>query len=168
MERQFTFETEYNMEALTAFVKVTKKTVQKNIQLMVLGFEILVIAMQFFVYIMTKDKHYLYTILIFLILFFIFQTDKFSAKITKRRMISGAERNVTVFEEDNYSTTTSMDKNVAKYECLMLLTETKDYFVFFISKYQGYIYDKSNLTGGTLEEFRAFITEKTGKEIKYI
>ena len=38
-------------------------------------------------------------------------------------------------------------------------------FVFIFSISHAQVYDKSGLTGGTVEEFREFIQRKTEKEI---
>ena len=48
------------------------------------------------------------------------------------------------------------------------MAETKDYFVFLFSKNHAQVYDKRTLTGGTAEEFRAFMQEKTGKAIEIV
>jgi len=47
----------------------------------------------------------------------------------------------------------------------MLLVEIADYFVFVFSQSHAQIYDKNNLSGGTADEFRKFISEVTNKEI---
>ncbi len=44
----------------------------------------------------------------------------------------------------------------------------KDYFVFMMGKQQGQVYDKDGFAEGSVEEFRRFISEKTGKPVQYI
>lgn len=54
------------------------------------------------------------------------------------------------------------------YEAVQQVCETADYFVLLFSRQHGQIYDKAALSGGTVEDFRTFITGKTGKPIAYI
>lgn len=49
-----------------------------------------------------------------------------------------------------------------------MIAETKDYFVFIFSPSHAQVYDKSNLPGGTAEEFSSFIKEKAQNEIEFI
>ena len=43
--------------------------------------------------------------------------------------------------------------------------DMKKYFVFIYSANHAQVYDKSNISGGTAEEFCTFIEEKTGKNV---
>ena len=42
------------------------------------------------------------------------------------------------------------------------------YLVLALSNNQAQAFDKESLSGGTIEEFRAFLAEKTGKPIQMI
>jgi len=48
------------------------------------------------------------------------------------------------------------------------VAETGNYFVFLLSKTHAQIYDKTHMTGGTAEEFRVFLAEKTGKPVESV
>ena len=79
------------------------------------------------------------------------------------------DRATTAFNDESYITTTSIGKTEFPYDRnIDLLAETKDYFVFVFDKSHAQVYDKHALAGGTLEEFRKFISEKTGKEIVHV
>ena len=49
-----------------------------------------------------------------------------------------------------------------------MLAETKDYFVFVFGQNHAQIYSKKSITGGTVDEFRQFIANATGKEIQKV
>lgn len=84
----------------------------------------------------------------------------------RKRMLAGMDKATTVFYDESYITSTDIGKTEFPYDCSIdLLAETKDYFVFVFDKSHAQLYDKHALSGGTAEEFRRFITEKTGKEI---
>ena len=42
------------------------------------------------------------------------------------------------------------------------------HFVFLLSANHGQLYDKAHLSGGSAEQFRDFISGKTGKSVIYI
>ena len=48
------------------------------------------------------------------------------------------------------------------------IVELPAYFVFLFSKSHAQVYAKAGMTGGSAEEFCAFIAEKTGKEVLHI
>ena len=47
-------------------------------------------------------------------------------------------------------------------------TITKDYFAFVFGQNHAQIFEKNSLTGGTIDEFRTFIKDKTGKKIQQV
>jgi len=44
----------------------------------------------------------------------------------------------------------------------------RDYFVFIFSQSHAQVYNKKSIEGGTIEEFREFMKEVTGKEIESV
>ena len=83
-------------------------------------------------------------------------------------MLRGTVQNTAVFGEDGYETTTQVGKSNWVYSTVQAVAETKDYFVLAFSANHAQVYDKSSLNGGTIEEFRTFISEKTEKVVQYI
>ena len=76
------------------------------------------------------------------------------------------DKAITVFNAESYITATDIGKTEFPYDHnIDLLAETKDYFVFIFDKSHAQVYDKHTLSGGTIDEFRRFIMERTGKEI---
>ena len=83
----------------------------------------------------------------------------------RKRMLPGTVFAATAFEEDGYVSEVEAGKTEWKYENIEVIAETKDYFAFVFGKNHAQLYDKNSLKDGSVEEFRAFIKEKTGKEI---
>ena len=65
-------------------------------------------------------------------------------------------------------TTTAAAETHWNHAQIKAVYETEDYFVFFLSSRHGQVYDKHGFAEGTPEEFRTFISEKTGKPVEYI
>lgn len=94
--------------------------------------------------------------------------DNINEYIARKRMFTGTERAISNFNESAYSSTSNMGKTEWLYENISLIAETNDYFVFIFDKSHAQVYDKNNMTGGTVEEFRKFISGKTGKEVQQV
>ena len=54
------------------------------------------------------------------------------------------------------------------YSTIQGLAESEDYLMFIFGKNHAQIYNKNSISGGTIEEFREFITAVTGKTIQRI
>lgn len=91
--------------------------------------------------------------------------DRMNGYIARKRMLPGLDKATVTFRADGYHSETELGSSEFKYSTIMLLVETKDYFVFVFSQSHAQIYDKRSITGGTIEQFRAFIQEVTQKEI---
>ena len=78
------------------------------------------------------------------------------------------EKTIVTFKEDTYISENTIGKTEFYYNNINVVAETDDYFVFVFHPNHAQIYDKKRITKGTVEEFRKFITEKTGKDIQKI
>ena len=135
---EFRFETRYDQRGLTAMARALRKTIRKK------G---------------SRRSHISGWCIVALAVVLV---------AAKKKMLPGTSSAKSVFTEEGYTSTTEAASTGFHYETVQQVCETADYFVFLFSRQHGQIYDKATLSGGTAEEFRAFITEKTGKPIAYI
>lgn len=70
--------------------------------------------------------------------------------------------------KSGYHSETEVGSSDFKYSTIALLAETDDYFVFVFSQSHAQIYNKNTIIGGTIEEFRDFMKNVTGKEIQKV
>lgn len=54
------------------------------------------------------------------------------------------------------------------YELIDALAESQDYIILLMKKRYAQPLDKRTLTGGTVEEFKRFLEEKTGKTFRRV
>ena len=87
---------------------------------------------------------------------------------TRKRLLPGTEHAVATFEEDGYVSATGVTESRFSYAQIVAVAETARYFVFALSSHHTQAYDKRNIRGGSVEDFRAFIAEKTGKLVEDI
>ena len=173
---EFTFETVYNQKAVTAMARTLRKTLRKkrSRRSHIFGWIILVIAVLLTLPLGDKEfainfKTIITWIAALAILLALLFEDRMNGYVARKRMLAGMDRATTAFNDESYITTTSIGKTEFPYDRnIDLLAETKDYFVFVFDKSHAQVYDKHALAGGTLEEFRKFISEKTGKEIVHV
>lgn len=165
----FTFTTKYNKETMIALAKALRKTLRQRRGKRSRMFAVLIALAG--IWLMLKDGFVLdwRTIVTALAVFVLLTPnlweDRLNARVAMKRMVKGLESSTTTFTEGNYFSATELGDTTWSYEKVTAIAEMEHYFVFLFDSNHGQVYDKRNLSGGTVEEFRKFISEKTGKEV---
>lgn len=166
------FETDYNMETLTAMAKGLRKTVRKKRSRRVHIFAAVVLVLGILTILATVaggeplGASGVVTLLV-VILVSLFE-DRLNAWFARKRLLPGTEHAVATFEEDGYVSATGVTESRFSYAQIVAVAETARYFVFALSSHHTQAYDKRTIRGGSVEDFRAFIAEKTGKLVENI
>ena len=165
---EFVFETDYDSKAMTAMAKGLRKTVRKkhSRRSHILGW--IVIGLGLLLSwpsgeIRASDV-LLWLAIVVMVGALLFE-DRLNGYFARKKMLPGTAQAKAIFSEDGYRSETQMGNTEWKYENITAMAELPDYFVFLFSKNHAQVYDKRTLTGGTAEEFRAFMREKTGKTV---
>lgn len=172
---KFKCETAYNQEALSIMAKVIRKTVRRKRSKRSHVFGVLVSIFALLLTLPLGDKEFVLdfrtiitwgvvAILIFTLIF----EDKINGYVARKRMLPGLEKAIVTFNEDGYHSETEVGSSDFKYDTIALLAETNEYFVFIFSQSHAQIYSKKSIAGGTIEEFREFLINVTGKEIRKV
>ncbi len=169
----FTFETEYNQKAIKTMAYLMRKTIRKkkNLRSRILGWIAAAIAILLTIPVLKgdvgiKSNTVVTWIAALVIIFTLLFEDAINGYMARRRMLAGTSKAKATFNEDNYISETAVGKTEFGYGNIALIAENKDYFAFILDKRYAQIYDKNNMSGGTIDEFRKFITDKTGKKTK--
>lgn len=169
---EFRFETTYDQKGLTAMARALRKTIRKKRSRRSHIFGWCVVALAILLTAAGRMLEEPWTVRDTLnlgvgaILIAVLLTeDQVNAFFAKKKMLPGTSAAKSVFTEEGYTSATEAAVTEFHYETVQQVCETADYFVLLFSKQHGQIYDKASLTGGTAEEFRTFITEKTGKPV---
>ena len=169
---EFTFDTIYGVKAVTVMSKALRKTLRRE---KTLKRDILQIVLCIACYllpflppgrefswdIMTITSFFLATFTLLMIIFY----DLINGITAQYTVDERLKRNVTVFYDCWYTSTTEYETKQWMYGNHKITAEMGNYFVFIFDEYTAYVYDKRTLTGGTEEDFRKFIIDKTGREI---
>ncbi len=101
---------------------------------------------------------------IFLIAVLVWE-DRLNGYFARKRLLPGTEKANTVFKDDEFISSTDIGTTAFQYSKIQMIAEGMDYFVFIFSASHAQVYDKKSISGGTLEQFRGFIENITGKRI---
>ena len=94
--------------------------------------------------------------------------DRFNGMIACKNTLAGTKDYHVVFGEESYTVVTEVTTSTFRYELIDALAESQDYIIFLMKKRYAQPLDKRTLTGGTVEEFKRFLEEKTGKDFRHV
>lgn len=164
MEQKFAFETDYDINALSAMAKALRKTVRKkqNRRTRIFGWTVTVLG----ILVMAVLGVNLITLTAIIILvFFLLLEDRINGYMAKKRVLPGEEHCRSQFYQDRFLSITKAGRTEFRYNRIKYVTEDQSYFVFVLSNSHAQAYDKKRLTGGNAGEFRSFMEEKTGQKV---
>ena len=94
--------------------------------------------------------------------------DRFIGMIARKNTLAGTKEYHVAFGEDSYTVVTEVTTSTFRYKLIDALAESQDYIIFLMKKRYAQPLDKRTLTGGTVEEFKRFLDEKTGKTFRRV
>ena len=94
--------------------------------------------------------------------------DRFNGMIARKNTLAGTKEYHVAFGEDSYTVVTAVTTSTFHYELIDALAESQDYIILLMKKRYAQPLDKRTLTGGTVEEFKRFLEEKTGKTFRRV
>lgn len=172
---EFHVETAYTHKTLTAMAHALRKTLRKRRSRMVHIFGWILIALLVLMLIPTKNNPFVLDfstvvngVLLLILLVTLLFEDQLNGLVARKRMLKGMEKAKAAFTEENFLSVTGAGETRWNYSAITAMAETQGYFIFMLNKHLGQAYDLSNLSGGTVEEFRTFLQEKTGKPIQVV
>ena len=172
---QFTFETLYNQKSLSVMAKCIRNTVRKkrSKRSHIFGWIVFVLALLLSFssgdegFIIDSRKIITWIAALAILIALIFE-NQINGYFARKRLLKGTEKAVSTFDTENtdsFISETAVGKSEFSYDRIGLIAETAGYFLFIFSSSHAQVYDKNNLSGGTADEFRKFISEVTNKEI---
>lgn len=169
----FTIEQTYDFAVLTALCRAARKTVRRVWRVLravfwgILAAGALLFAATLALNMYEPNDIGMPISLAALLLLLTFE-DKLNAWVTQKRMLPGTAHSVTVFADDAYTVTTDTTETKYQYENITSLCETERYFIFFLGKRHGQVFDKQGFQQGDPDAFRVWLEEKTGKTFQKI
>ena len=94
--------------------------------------------------------------------------DRINGMIACKNTLAGTKNYHIMFGEESYTVVTEVTTSTFRYELIDAMAESQDYIIFLMKKRYAQPLDKRTLTGGTAEEFKRFLEEKTGKTFRRV
>ena len=94
--------------------------------------------------------------------------DRFNGMIACKNTLAGTKDYHIAFGEESYTVVTEVITSTFRYEMIDAMAESQDYMILLMKKRFAQPLDKRTLTGGTVEEFKRFLEEKTGKTFRRV
>ena len=175
---KYTFETLYNQEALTIMAKCLRKTVRrkKSKRSHIFGWIVVILAVILSIasdaesFAIDFKKLITWTAALAIVISFIFE-DWLNGYFAKKRMLKGTEKSISTFDTETpnaFISETAIGKSEFSYDKVAQIAETERYFVFIFSENHAQVYDKVSISGGTVDEFREFISKVTNKTVFFV
>ena len=169
------FETTYDQKTLCAMARALRKTVRKkhSRRSHIIGWCIVLLGLLLSVLpgengFDVTGKALLTWLVAAVVAVTLIWEDRINGYFAGKRALPGMKVTVTTFDEDGYTSVNEAGETRWKYENIQTVAETGEYFVFILNANHGQAYQKESMTGGTAEEFRAFLAEKLGKPVEQI
>ena len=86
-------------------------------------------------------------------------------------MLKGTEKSTSTFDTEiatAFISVTAIGKSEFSYDKVAQIAENERYFVFIFSENHAQVYDKVGISGGTVDEFREFISKVTNKTVFFV
>ena len=175
---KYTFESLYNQEALTIMAKCLRKTVRrkKSKRSHIFGWIVVILAVILSVasdaesFAIDFKKVITWAAALAIIVSFVFE-DWLNGYFAKKRMLKGTEKSTSTFDTEiatAFISETAIGKSEFSYDKVAQIAETERYFVFIFSENHAQVYDKVSISGGTVDEFREFISKVTNKTVFFV
>lgn len=167
---KFTCHTVCRQKALTALSRALRKTVGQKAYRKLLIYNWLCIALGLAVIVSTRWMwvRWLDSAVIVLLLALLLWGDAIDGFFARKLVAPGTGEVTLSFSPEGYTVEDGNGVTRWSYGQVLALAENEAYIVLALGRKQGQICEKAGLQGGTLEEFRTFLIQKTRKEILYI
>lgn len=172
---QFTFETIYNQKSMTAMAKALRKTVRRKRNRRIRIFGWIAAALGILVSLLPGEagitinfKTVITWLAVLVILAALLFEDQLNGTVAVRRLPPGTTKATVTFTAEGYNSSTELGTSQFTYDHIRMLAETPQYFVLEFGANHAQVYDKSSITGGTVEDFRRFIEKATGKQVQQV
>lgn len=166
---EFQMHTTYDRPAMSAMARAVRKTVNRKRTRLIHIWIYAVLLLSILCAIPLNGTLTSPNIVCALVAFFMLAVrileDFLDGWIAYRYILPGTEQVDATFTAERYCTRSQISATKWSYETVAAIAESPRYFILILSQKYAQIYDKSTLTGGNYEQFRALLETATGKSI---
>ena len=172
---EFTFQTTYNRPTMTALARALRKTTRKkrNRRAHLLGWIAIALGLMLSLPLggapweLSYRTFFTWVVLLILLAVLLWE-DALNGYLAVRRLPPNTQLASTTFTDSDYRSVTGLGESRFHYDNILALAETEGYFILIFSQSHAQAFDKHTLSGGTVDAFRSFLEEKTGKVMQKV
>ena len=169
---EFVNQTVIDKKELTALARGPRKSVRRRRGHIVRIVGGMIILLNVFFCILSiqlgDNRWWLNGVLALFLLVIIFGEDQLNGRISAKYILPDAREVTASFGPEQYTNVTASSESHFTYDQIQAVCETQDYFLFYLNRNLGQIYNKKGFTKGTAMAFRDFISKKTGQPVRNI
>lgn len=169
---EFSCKTRYTQKTMTALARAVRKTMRAGRDRLLRIYSAAVMGLCLLcIWISWGEDLWrivLDALVVVLLLLVNWKQDALNGFFARRKAFPGMEYAESTFYPDCYEVRITGAVTQWQYDKVLALAETRGYFLFVLGKNHAQAFDKSELEGGTPEQFRRFIQEQTGQQIRNI
>ena len=169
---EFVNQTVIGKKELTALARGARKSVRRRrgVIVRIVGTAIILLNVLFCVLSIQLGDHrwWLNAALALFLLVIVYGEDQLNGRISTKYLLPDAREVTASFGPEEYVSSTRSSESRFTYDQIQAVCETKDYFLFYLNRNLGQVYDKNGFTTGTAMAFRNFISRKTGLQVRNI
>ena len=169
---EFVNQTTIGKKELTALARGARKSVRRRrgIIIRILGTAIILLNVLFCVLSIRIGDHrwWLNGALALFLAVIIFGEDQLNGRISTKYLLPDSKDVTATFGPEEYISKTKSSESHFTYDQIHAVCETEDYFLFYLNRNLGQIYNKNGFTKGTAMAFREFISRKTGLQVRNV
>ncbi|MBQ9458570.1 MAG: YcxB family protein [Oscillospiraceae bacterium] len=169
----FTVEQNYDLAGLTVLCRAARKKVRRGMRVLRGAvWAVFSVAAALFAFELATGSFHSDDVVLpisaVVLLSFLLLEDRLNAWVALRQMLPGTARSTTVFRDEGYTVTTEKTETHWQYDGVTALVESERYFIFFLGKKHGQLFDKRGFRQGDPDAFRVWLAQKTGKTFQTI
>lgn len=169
---EFVNQTVIGKKELTALARGARKSVRRRRGHTIRGVGGVIILLNiFFAWTSLRigdNRWWVNGVLALFLLVVIFGEDQLNGRISAKYVLPDAREVTTTFGPEQYVHVTVSSESRFTYDQIQAVCETEDYFLFYLNRNLGQIFDKNGFTQGTAMAFRDFISRKIGMPVRNI
>ena len=169
---EFVNQTTIGKKELTALSRGARKSVRRRrgTVVRVIGTAVILLNVLFCVLSIQlgDNRWWLNGALALFLVVIIYGEDRLNGRISAKYLLPDAKDVTASFGSEEYISATASSESHFTYDQIHAVCETEDYFLLYLNRNLGQIYDKNGFTKGTAMAFREFISRKTGLQVRNV
>lgn len=166
---EFTFDLDYNLNAMTAMAKAIRCGLQEeqDKKSKIIGWVFVVLTV--FILLLSGNFGWMQiaaTVIIILFACYLIWQDRINGYLALKKLPAKMRKGRWLFREDGYFSDTEAGESDYSYKNIFMMVESQGYMILVFHEGNAHIIDLSTIQGGTAADFRKLLRKNTNLTIQ--